>query len=243
MTTALPVVILTGGNWALEPVHHHPMLFWVMDAFRDAGFPVTASIGRWSGVGRDEKVTILPQQRTLSGNLWSALEHYANYDKVIITTCDIPCVTADGIRSYLHDALQLTSVGVVFPIVEIGVHPEFADFHATGIWVDGRRFTMGNIAVVSPAALQRQKKLVDEAIEKRKNVFALSAMLGLELTSRLAWAQLKQGAGLTLGTLETALGRLIQVPVKAIRSGDPGIGFDADNLPRLRILKGILEAR
>lgn len=185
-------------------------------------------------------VVCLPDQGALSSNLWNILETHRDYERILVTTCEIPCVTPEGINFFLQEAELHPQAAIVIPVVEVGVHPEFARFHSTSIWVDRQRITMGNLAVINPEALIACRMFVDRAILLRKKVFCLSKMIGLDLTKKLLWAQFERGEGLALSDIETAVSRLIGVGVKAILCADPGLGFDADTAKKRAMLGRIL---
>lgn len=240
---SLPVVMLAGGNKAKVKVCDLPMMDWVTRAFTNAGHPVTAMIGLCGHEYTDGGVVYLPDRGTLSGNLWSILEAYRDNERVIVTACDIPSVTPEGINFFLRQAELYPKAAIVIPVVEVGAHPGFARFHSTSIWVDRQRITMGNLAVIHPEAVLACREFVDRAILLRKDVFRLAKMIGGDLTKKLIWAQFRRGEGLTLSDIETVVSRLIGVGAKAILCADPGLGFDGDSPKKRAILGRILRDR
>ena len=241
MSTGIPVVMLAGGDKANLDVGGKPMMRWVVEAFRTAGHPITtmALDDRIIGAGID---VLIPEDTGLVGKLFEVLELHREERRVVVTTCDIPCVTPKEITSFLGVASCLKA-DVVIPVVQCGVHPEFERFPATKIWVDGKRLTMGSIFVINPASLLRNRGAVEDLIRHRKDVLGLAEVAGPGFVLKFLAAQLMRGRGLSPTNLEAVLSKLVGgISVRAVVAG-PGIGFDGDNPNRCELLARILEER
>jgi hypothetical protein len=96
-------------------------------------------------------------------------------------------------------------------------------------------FTGGNLFLIRPEALLRQRELIRRAYAARKRPFRLAMMLGWGTLWRL-WR-----GRLSLADAEAAISRLLGCQARAVITEHPELGADVDHVADLKAMERYLE--
>ncbi|MEO7995224.1 MAG: 4-diphosphocytidyl-2C-methyl-D-erythritol kinase, partial [bacterium] len=136
--------------------------------------------------------------------------------------CDCPLLTADIISGLLADCLRVPGE-VYYPIIPMDIlNAKYPGGKRTTLKLKEGVFTGGNLFLVKPAPLLRQKPLIDQLIRHRKDPLKLLQLFGLKFIWQFATQQL------TVHGLESRATQMLGVQVRAISTPHPEIGIDLD---------------
>ena len=240
----IPAVILAGGknhaamqaatgvdNRALTPLGARTMLDYVVSALR-----ATLSVSEIYVVGAvpaGKGYTVVGGGETLIENLLAGLRAAQGSEggaaRVLISTSDIPFLTADGTEDFVRQGLE-SGADLCCSYVALSLCTEcFPEMKRTAIKMREGRFTLGNLMLVNPMPLLAHPEIIQQAYAARKSPVQVARLLGLGLLGRLLLAQSVAPALLSVNALEGAVSRLLGgVRVQAILSQYPEIGTDVD---------------
>ncbi|MDR3709086.1 MAG: nucleotidyltransferase family protein [Capsulimonadaceae bacterium] len=149
---------------------------------------------------------------------------------VLVVTSDIPFITSAAVDDFVVRA-NAAPVDFGYPIIPMDAYNrEFAGMKRTTLKLREGRFTGGNMVLLSPDRLVKNKDLVMKAYAARKDVLALGRMLGWGLLVRIVLSQVAFPGLLTIAQLETGIGRLMGAGsvARAVITEFASIGTDVD---------------
>jgi CMP-2-keto-3-deoxyoctulosonic acid synthetase len=226
-------------NRALAPVAGRPMAAWVLEALTRA-----ASIERVVLVGA-EGLTDAPgaRQRLRGGSdLVESVERGvgacpgAAY--VLLVSADVPALTPEGVDEFVREGMA-TGADFVYPVIPREANEaRFPGVKRTYLRLADGVFTGGNLFLVRPAALQRQRDLIRRAHALRKRPFRLAWITGWRTLWRL-WR-----GTITLAEAEAAISRLLGgSSIRAVVTEHAELGADVDQAADLEAMARFLEQR
>jgi 2-phospho-L-lactate guanylyltransferase (CobY/MobA/RfbA family) len=157
-------------------------------------------------------------------------------ERFLMVTSDLPCLTEAAVKDFLErcqgDAL------IYYPIIEMHHFQKapFSVLRRTTLRLREGRFTGGNLAVVNKKLLEQTLPLIEQAYAARKNPLMLAKIVGTGTLFRVLLGQAFPYL-LPLKALETAVGRFLREPVRAIITPYPEIGADIDDVEHYLDLK------
>jgi GTP:adenosylcobinamide-phosphate guanylyltransferase len=219
---------------ALAPVGGEPMAAHVLRALRAGGAarivyigPLTPSLEPLVDVHLEAKGTLLE-------NLQAGLEGCAGASRVLVSTADIPLLSADAVRDVLT---RDPGVGLVYPIVSMAASERrFPGGKRTSARVKEGRFTGGNLFLLEPRLVGAFLPRLRYILENRKNVVKLALMFGVGALVKLALGQL------AIAELEGTASRILGVPAQALVTDYPEIGFDVDKVEDLALVSRLVHS-
>ncbi len=249
MTTS--AVVLAGGknsaqmaeitgtkNRALTPLGTGTMLDYVVAALQEA--PSVGQIFVVGDVPQSEAYTPLPAKDTLLENLLAGLDAAGAGERVLVSTSDIPFITAKALEDFTARALA-TGADLCCSYVPLAVcRQKYPELKRTAVKLSEGRFTLGNIMLVSPQLLRQRQAAITAAYAARKSPVAVAHLLGGGLLLRLLGAQLLLPSLLPVRTLEEAVSRVLGGRAVGICSAYAEIGTDVDKPEDVALARRLL---
>lgn len=237
--TPVVAVVLAGGDAedrlaaavgapskALVPLRDAPMGAYVATALRASG---AVSDLVWVGktdphVRRLVDVTVDGGRRmvdSLALGLGAALAA-APGQRLLVVTADIPWWDAVGVLDFVASAPA--DADLLYPVVrEADALARFPDQRRTFVKLADGRFTGGNAALLSPAAVPALLPVIDTFYAARKRPLALAALVG----PTTLWSLVTGRA--TLASLEQRVSRILGLRARVLVSPDAAIAADVDH--------------
>lgn len=247
-----PVIILAGGptpepilasgeteqERAFIEVGGRPMLAWVLDAIRgsDACGPLVCvgnaeRLQRELGLRPDE---VIPQLDSMLENFLAGLDRFREHPHVLVATCDIPLVTSDALNDLAHQA-QEVEAEVYYPIIDIRLYDEkYPGGKRTTQKLKEGTFTGGNVFVLSPEAVFRNRERLESVIRYRKSPAKLAKLFGMGFILKYLMKQLD------VSGLEAKATEILGARAKALITPHPEIGLDVDKPEDLLVVRDVL---
>lgn len=234
----MDIIVLAGGKTssdvlgatgvslrALLPFGGGTILDRVLTALREA-------------VGRDAEAlvvvgvevsgaTCVPAGDSLSESLANGVAACSS-DLVLVSAADLPFLRPESVKSFL--TLADTSRDMNYPIIPLRACAEaFPFMRRTSLTTREGRFTGGNLFLIRRAAFERLMPNLATAYANRKSPLRLAGQVGLGVLARVALGQLLP-ATLPVAYLERAVGRVLELSVKAVQLATADIGADVDSM-------------
>ncbi len=246
------VVVLAGGknspdmaaatgveNRALTPIGTRTMLDYVVSALAE-----TPSVGRIFVVGDvpgSDRYTAVAGRETLLDNLMAGLAAAGDQERVLISTSDIPFVTAASLEDFIRRAAA-TGADLCCSYVPLAACiRSYPEMKRTAITLAEGRFTLGNVMLVRPRFLADHQAAIAQAYAARKSPVQMARLLGIGLLIRLLGAQIVSPRFLTTSALEAAVSRVLEgTRAVGICSAYPEIGTDVDKPEDIAVARRLL---
>ena len=227
------IVAATGvANRALIPVRGKPMLEHVCGALdAAAGVRDVVIVG---DVPAPPGCAQVPDHGGFVENLFAGLDRAGGEGLVLVTTCDIPFVTAGALDDLIRRGAALEAA-IVYPIVPVErCYSRFPGVKRTSLRLAEGRFTGGNAMLLDAAFVRRNREQIAGAYAARKSPARLAMMIGPLTVVRMLGALTVFPKALKLAGLEQAVGRMLGGHVRALVSDYAEIATDIDRLSDLR---------
>ena len=251
-TDKYPVIILAGGptpdsilasgetepERAFIPVAGRPMLAWVLDAIRgcDACGQVVC-IGNAQRLERELGLPpneVIPQLDSLLENFVAGLERFRDHPRVLVATCDIPLVTSEALSDLARQVSEVEAE-VYYPIIDVKIYDEkYPGGKRTTQKIKEGTFTGGNVFVLNPDAVLRNRDRIETVIRDRKSPAKLARLFGLSFILRYLMNQLD------LKGLEAKATKILGARMRGIITPHPEIGLDVDKPEDLLVVRDVL---
>jgi GTP:adenosylcobinamide-phosphate guanylyltransferase len=238
-----PAVVLAGGTVkpeleavigvkvrAMAVVHGKTLLSHIVDALRSASGPGEITVV--GNVPESEAYVQVPDGGDFVTNIFSGLARYETAPYVLVTTSDLPYIKCETIDLFLDDAIHLaedTGANMVYPIVEVAsCYAQFPGIKRTARKLKEGEFTGGNMMLLRPAFMIKQKQRIANAYAARKSPAKLAWMLGFGTLVRLLLSQTISPGLLSVGMLEERASKMLGGSVKALVFPNADIATDLD---------------
>lgn len=150
----------------------------------------------------------------------------------LFAASDLPFLCADSVRWLVQNAPE--DADIVFPITD---RPRYeARFPQTpGAWarLEGRELTGGSVFLLRPAAIRRNRQLIERAFEARKSQLGMARLLGLGFALRFALGQLSVSAA------ERRVTELTGCRCRVLHDAHPHLACDLDTHEEWLYLRGL----
>lgn len=236
---SLEMAAATGAeNRALTPLGSRTMLDYVVSALSE-----TPSVGQIVTVGNVPQSGIYTQvagRETLLENLLAGLDAAGDQERVLVSTSDIPFVTAEALEDFVLRATA-TGADLCCSYVPLAVCiQKYPEMKRTAVRLAEGRFTLGNVMLVNPRFLRTRQAAISEAYAARKSPMQVARLLGFSLLLRLLGAQIAVPGLLSIPALEGAVSRALGGRAAGICSAYAEIGTDVDKPEDVKIARRIL---
>ena len=212
---------------ALAPVHGTALLDLAVAACAGAGCSGIAVVGgpevrvHLAGTA----VTVIDAAADGRTNVLRALDAWPG-ERFVYLSSDLPDVTAPGLRDFIDRSEPFALTMALADAAAYAVRYPGAPPHE--IALRGGRFANGSAFVFGTEAVGPARAFAVRAFAARKNLLALSRMLGPALVLRYLTRRLR------LSHIEAYARRTLGVAAAAVRDCDPGLCFDVDTLDDYR---------
>jgi len=237
----MDAVILAGGkdtsslansyklnNKSLLMINDIPMIEYVVDALNRA-----QEVQNIVVVGPKLDLTTLIEKKVnkILDSTDSIIENikigidYINHDhKIILLTSDIPLITGEMIDDFIRKCREHEAF-LFYPFIPKEIilkkYPETIRSYA--ILKEGT-FCGGNMVIISRSIFDRNKLLLDEVYQKRKDIKKYINLLGMKFVVKYLFKSL------TIKEIEKRAAEIVGFPVKGIMVDDPEMMIDLDKL-------------
>jgi GTP:adenosylcobinamide-phosphate guanylyltransferase len=220
---------------SLTPYQGRPMVDHVITALHQTdSIAEIIVVGAGPPTGNFQGV---PDHGGFVENTYAGLEA-AGGETVLISTSDIPLITAESVEDFLRLALQ-ADADIVYPIVHVeDCYRRFPGVKRTSAPLKDGDFTGGNMMLVRRRFMESQKDRLSRAYALRKSPLKLAMMIGMGTTVKLTLSILLRRRLLTLNELESAISRVLGGKVRAVVSRYPEIAADIDQPSDLAAIEG-----
>jgi len=230
---------------ALISIAGQPMVKWVTDALIGSRY-----IDRVIVIGLDEScgidfgskpVIFVPAQGRLIANYIAgverALQDTADRQHILIGACDIPLITAAIVDEHIAGMLQ-TDHDVYYSIIrKETMLAQFPTSRRSYAHIREGIFCGGSLHMISAKVMASDsRKMWDDLLERRKNVFRQASLIGFDVLLRLLTGTL------TLTAAEKRADKILGVRCKAFVTRHAEIGMDVDKPFQLDIARRELES-
>lgn len=228
---------------AMIPVAGKSMLQWEVDAMRESqAISSIYAVGDCLAEGLDE---VMPSTEDFLGNMIAGVTRARENgaDSVLIATCDIPMVTADGLRDFVTRA-QALQADFCYPIIsKEDCQAKYPEMKRTYLKLNEGTFSGGNMVLVSVDFVLRNREAIGQAYTARKKPLSLAGMIGWGTLLRVLIAQAITPKAVDIPSVESAVSRLLQGKVRGVITRYAEIGEDVDNPEDLAVVERALAAR
>ena len=245
------VVVLAGGRnspemaaqtrteiRALTPIGTRTMLDYVVSALSE-----TPSVGEIFVVGtvpQSEHYTQIAGRETLLENLLAGLEAAGDAERVLVSTSDIPFLTAEAAEDFLVRASALGADLCCSYVPLAACIRKYPEMKRTTVKLAEGRFTLGNLMLVNPQFLQTKQEAITAAYDARKSPVQVARLLGPGLLARLLGAQLLAPGLLSVAGLEAAVSRALGGRAAGVCSAYAEIGTDIDKQEDVAVARHLM---
>ncbi|WP_197051412.1 nucleotidyltransferase family protein [Caloranaerobacter azorensis] len=211
---------------ALVNINGKPMIYYVIKALKESGvidkIVIVGDKEELDKIGLEDVEFIIQDRGSIIDNVIAGVDYFKEDSMVLISTCDIPLLTAQAVYDFVKKSLE-SKADICYPIIEKSVclekYPEAIRTYAK--LKDGY-FTGGNLMLINPKVLDRCITKAKQMIEYRKNPVKMSRVLGFTFLLKLVVGRL------TIESAEKRVSKILRLKPKAIITPYPEIGNDVD---------------
>ena len=233
-----PLAECSAENYeALIKIGDKPMVRYVVDALLDSKLVNKIAISGPEELARyfpEDSVVVVETEGTVIGNALKALAAVDNTKPVIISTCDIPLLTAEAVIDFIK-LCQGTDAHFFYPIVSMAeASQRYPGVKRTSAKIKEGKFTGGNIFVLNQGLNSRVTAKAQEFVNLRKSPIQLAKLLGFKFVFKLLVGRL------AIPELEAKVSEVLGLTVKAVITMFPEIGIDVDKPSDYSIVSAFL---
>jgi len=248
---SIPAVILAGApadpelqakysvkNRAEVPIAGKPMVRHVVEALMgssDVGD--ICLIGDIQCEGADK---IIPSAGSMIDNLVAGV-NACEGEHVLISTSDIPMLTADAVSDFIERCGDLSADLYYAVIPREACEERFPGMRRTYVRLAEGTFTGGNMVIISSEFVRKNSEYLRQVFQARKKPLALARLIGLGVLIRAAIAQKVWAGAVNLRLLEETAGRVLNADLKAVVTQYAEIGSDADDLGQIEYFEAMVK--
>ncbi len=228
---------------ALIPVAYQPMIKWITDAFVGSRYIdrlILVGLDASCGIDFGSKpVLFLPSQGRLVANYVAGVERSlqdtTDRRHVLIAACDIPLITTSMVDDHIA-AMLPTNHDVYYTVIrKETMLAKFPTSRRSYTRLREGIFCGGSLHMISSRVLDSDtRKLWNDVLEARKNVFRQAALVGFDMLLRLITGTL------TLAAAEKRADKVLGVRCTALITPHAEIGMDVDKPFQLDIVRAML---
>jgi len=229
-------MVLAGGDGAvidptvtikgLVPIAGRPMIEWVVDALRASQsiaeiavvVPTDHDLGSWA-----EKVDhVVVSDASFIDNAIAGCDVFGNDRSVLGTTGDLPALTPEAIDDYVALSVA-TGAEFTYPLVRAeDMEAQFPGSQRTYVKVAGGPVTGGNMLLLSPGLVKRNREIGQRLFETRKSPVAMARVIGIPFIFKYATGRLR------VDDVERKMAQLLGAKCAAVYTSHASIGADVD---------------
>ncbi len=244
-------VILAGGDGAvidssvpvkgLVPVAGKPLVEWVVDAMREAHnvaevavvIPTTENLGPWA----DNVDKLVLSTGSFIDNVIAGVGAFRSDRPVLVATGDLPALTPEAVDDYIVQSLE-SGADFTYPLVpKEAMEAQFPGSKRTYIKLVTGHITGGNMALLAPELVKRNREIGQRLFETRKSPIAMARVIGVPFILKLVSGRLNPA------DVERKMGQLLGGRCSAIYTSHASIGADVDKPVDVEVAEAVIAAR
>ena len=229
------------NNKAFLMINEIPMIEYVIDALQQA-----KEIQSIIVIGPEDDLKfqvgkkvnkIIESTDSIINNIKLGIDYINNDRKLIVLTSDIPLITGEIIDRFIKQC-QAYEALLYYPFIEKEIilrkYPETIRSYA--ILKEGT-FCGGNIVIFSRLLFEKNKELLNELYQHRKDIKKYINLLGMKFIVKYLFKSL------TIKEIEQRASEIVGYKVKGIKVEDPEMMIDLDKLSDYELISQILKQK
>jgi len=167
-----------------------PMILHVIDSFRRVKYIDKIIVAGPVEVQHlvDNLVYLtVSEGQTIFETLKIGISHFIKESMIMISTCDIPLVSAKHIEDFINNCKKNPGFDIYYPIVS---KENYLEFYPSSVlrrtyanFVNGS-FTGGNIILINPKIINEYDHIIKDFIHFRKHPLKMARLLGTQITTK-----------------------------------------------------------
>jgi GTP:adenosylcobinamide-phosphate guanylyltransferase len=229
-------VVLAGGDGAvidptvrikgIVPIAGKPMVEWVVDAMRASEtvaevavvVPTAENLGSWA----DKVDKLVVSDGSFIDNLVAGVNSFRNDRSVLVTTGDLPALTPEAIDDFVTRSLA-ANADFSYPLIpKEDMERQFPGSKRTYIKLVTGAITGGNMMVLTPALVDRNREIGQRLFDTRKSPVKMARVIGVTFIVKLLTGRLDPS------DVANKMGELLGGSCAAITTSHASIGADVD---------------
>lgn len=155
--------------------------------------------------------------------------------KIMITSCDIPLINHEAVDNFIGYS-QNCSFDAIYPVVEKSVYDsKFKNTRRTWYYCKDGTYTGGNFICIKPDIFFKNKEIISDIFENRKNPLKIAGLFGVGLLLKY-----KMGLASKKDALD-AVYNIIKTPCAAFESRYAEIVFDIDKMSDFETCRNFIQ--
>jgi len=218
-----------------------PILEFVLTALRGSPY-----VGKITIVGNPEMLSpykgklvdeIIPEASNLQENFFNGLIAAGDTDYLLVSSADIPLISADIIDN-LFKLFSREESDIYYPIIPINVvDAKFPGGKRTVQKLKEGDFTGGNLFVLNPKSILKNRHKFDRLIEARKSKSEMIKLFGMGFVFKYLTKSLD------IASLEAKASSILGSKTKAINCPHAEVGFDVDKPEDYKVALEVIRKR
>jgi NDP-sugar pyrophosphorylase family protein len=233
-----------GKSKALIPIAGKPMIAYVVEALSGSRYIqhiIIVALDPAAEVQFPVPVEYVPDAGDILANaeagLRYALDHYPNSDAVLLSTSDVPTITALIVDALIEECLQ-TDHDLYYTILARSVmEARFPESRRSYVHLREGDFAGGDILLIRPRITFSQRELWQKLSRARKNPLRQARMFGLWPLFKLIIRRL------SIAEAEERACKALNIRGRAVPFPYAEVGMDVDKPFQLEIARAELETR
>lgn len=241
-------MVLGGGDGAvLDPgvpfkgafeIAGRPMIDWVVAALRGAEtveeisvvVPTGEGLGAWAG--NVDKLVV--SDADFIGNALAGLSALNSGRPIFGATGDLPALDPAAVDDFVRQSLA-SGAELTYPLVrKEDMLEQFPGSERTFVKVDGGQVTGGNVMLLAPGVVERNREIAQRLFETRKSVLQMARVIGFPFVWKLLMGRLRAV------DVEAKMQELVHASCSAIYTSYASIGADVDKPIDVAIAEKVL---
>ncbi|HAH97265.1 MAG TPA: 4-diphosphocytidyl-2C-methyl-D-erythritol kinase, partial [Firmicutes bacterium] len=219
----------------------HPMVWYVLKALREIAaierIVVVGPVQQLSEHSREMGCEIVEGGKSMVESLENGLTAIGNSSAVLVTTCDIPLITAQALEDFLKRCDEREAELYYSVVSRDDNDKAYPEVQRTYVRLRDGVFTGGNVVLVKrPEMVGELKTILNQAVAFRKQPVKMCRLLGLSFLVKLIAGKL------TIAEIENRVRKMLHLDGACIISPYPEIGIDVDKPSDLELAKKVLNS-
>lgn len=242
-------VVLAGGDGAvidpqsrfkgLLPIAGRPMVSWVVDALRAAEtvaeiavvVPSAEDLGPWA----DSVDKLVVSDGSFLENTLAGVGAFRNDRQALVTTGDIPALTAEAIDDFVTRSLA-TGAQFTYPLIrKEDMLEQFPGSVRSFVKLIDGPVTGGNMMIVNPYLVEQNRRIGQRLFDTRKSAIQMARVIGFRFVIKLAAGRLE------VHEVEAKLAELLGGESAAVYTSFASIGADVDKPVDVVVAERVLQ--
>jgi 2-phospho-L-lactate guanylyltransferase (CobY/MobA/RfbA family) len=219
---------------SLIEIDGKPMVQHVIDAVKkveEINNLVIVGPEKLNDISKGDYNIIIPEGRMIN-NIKRGIEALNNQNHILIITSDIPLVTPEIIKEFLHRCKKEKRYDLFYPVISREINlKRYPEVERTYVHLNEGVFTGGNLVLVSSNIIKGPLDWYNKILSLRKKPLKMSKMLGFKFIIKFIFRRL------SISEVEDRISEIIGHDCKALILEYPEIGFDVDKPSDLKMMR------